>query len=369
MDLIINNTNFNELESEKFWSFPKNTKQNPKVEMKNMIFSLDYLGSKKIDGAYYRFIKDFEGNYVLQGRSRGVGGSFLNKINHVPHLHTFFDSLPNGTCLLGELYLPEKEGSSNVTTIMGCKEDKAILRQKDDKNKLHYYIFDVWAFDGKSMLDVTAAERFSLINSFYAEYVDSCIEFATYKEGKELWELLQKVLFSGGEGVVITKKNSTISPGARTARKTLKIKKELEETIDCFFTGKFTSPTREYKGKDIINWKYWENIQTGEKQEGLLYTEYYKGAPLEAVTKPYFYNFAGSLEIGLIKDNKVFPLGLLSGLPEEIKMNPLEYKNKVIEIMAMEILESKALRHAKMIKFRPDLTIEDCSYSKVFEKE
>ena len=142
---LIDGIDFQELESEKYWSFPKSYKKDSKAETRNMIFSGDYLGTRKMDGAYYRFVKDMDGNMVLQGRSRSVSGEFLNKIDWIPHLHNFFNSLPNGTCLLGELYFPTHEGSSEVTKIIGCKTPKAIERQANDK--LHYYIFDVWAFD------------------------------------------------------------------------------------------------------------------------------------------------------------------------------------------------------------------------------
>ena len=77
MSLIINGVNFNELEAEKYWSFPKNYKKDSKAETKNMIFSGDYIGARKMDGAYYRFIKDMDGNMSLQGRSRSVKGIFL----------------------------------------------------------------------------------------------------------------------------------------------------------------------------------------------------------------------------------------------------------------------------------------------------
>ena len=75
-----------------------------------MIFSNEYLGARKIDGAYYRFVKDMDGNMRLQGRNKGgVAGEFLNKkIGHVPpHLQpkNFLTVYPNGTCLLGELNL------------------------------------------------------------------------------------------------------------------------------------------------------------------------------------------------------------------------------------------------------------------------
>ena len=389
MGNLIDSVDFFELESERYWSFPKSYKKDPKIEAKQMIFSNDYIGSRKIDGAYYRFVKDMEGNMTLQGRSRSVKGGFLNKIGHVPHLQEFFNFLPNGTCLLGELYFPNKEGSHNVTTIMGCLEKKAIQRQ--EKDKLHYYIFDVWAYDGKSLLKTPMIERVKyidkIIDKAYEPYIgEQCnlfphgaqatvkarfpeIVFPRYCEGKELWTLLQKILEEGGEGIVITKKDSYPEPGKRTSKKTLKIKKELSQTIDCFFTGNYSPPTRLYNGKEIETWKYWENIKTCEKLEGEHWKDYANGAPIEPVTKPFFNGWAGSLEIGVLKKGKIFPIGWLSGVSDEIKANINKYKDQPIEVTAMEFTEDRALRHGKLVRFRPDLQLIDCNYEKIWGKD
>ena len=115
--MIIDNVDFHELPAQKYWSFPSGYKKDSKAETQNMIFSGDYVGARKMDGAFYKFIKDENGNMELIGRSKSVKGDYIDKIEWVPQLHEFFNSLPNGTCLLGELYFPEKEGSSNVTTI------------------------------------------------------------------------------------------------------------------------------------------------------------------------------------------------------------------------------------------------------------
>ena len=364
----IDNIEFHELEAEKYWSFPKSYKKDPKIETKEMIFSGDYIGSRKMDGAYFRFIKDMEGNMSLQGRSRSVKGCFLNKIGHVPQLHKFFESLPNGTCLLGELYFPNNEGSSNVTTIIGCLEEKARARQEKG-DKLHYYIFDIWAWGGLSYMNIATQDRFRNVEIFAEEYKSEYVEWAKYYEGERLWEELANILSLGGEGVVITKKGSVPAPGKRTARKTLKIKKELSEPIDCFFTGKGSPPTRLYSGKEIESWKYWENLQTGEKIEKPLYKEYYEGAPIEPVTKPYFYGWAGSLEIGVVKDNKAFPIGFVSGVTDEIKANHQKYKGVPIEVAAMEILPTGGIRHPKFVRFRKDLTLRDCTWEKFMGEE
>jgi hypothetical protein len=391
MSMMIEGIDFQNLEAEKYWSFPKSFKGDPKEETRNMIFSGNYLGARKMDGAYYRFIKDMDGNMRLQGRSKSVSGEYLDKLDHVPHLLPYFESLPNGTCLLGEIYFPNNEGSSNVTTIMGCLAPKAIERQSKGP-KLHYYIFDVWAWDGISCMTDCLESRIELINNMYNDYCDdgnnerpnaiAQIDFATYYEGEELWKQLQKILAMGGEGIVMTKKGTIPSPGKRTARKTLKVKKELQENIDCFFTGRGTAPTRLYSGKEIATWKYWQNMRTGEKIEGEMFKDYQAGVALEPVTKPYFYGWCGSLEIGVLVPHKpgvndgllcpeypeyrIMPIGFLSGLTDEIKADVVGQRLKCIEVTAMELMkDTMALRHGKLNRFRPDLSPLDCTLEKL----
>ena len=374
MSMIINKIDFQNLEAEKYWTFAASFKGDPKEETRNMIFSGNYAGARKMDGAYYRFIKDMDGNMRLQGRSKSVSGEYLDKLDHVPHLLPYFNSLPNGTCLLGEIYFPKNEGSHNVTTIMGCLTPKAIERQEKGE-KLHYYVFDVWAYDGVSYMNTKFEDRIKCLDELYNDWADDAnherhsaitfVEFARYSAGKELWSCLQKTLAEGGEGIVMTKLGTVPSPGKRTARKTLKVKKELQETIDCFFTGCGTAPTRLYSGKEIETWKYWQNMRTGEKVEGEFYKDYQSGVAIEPITKPYFMGMVGSMEIAVLKDGKVYPIGLLSGLADEIKLNPRAYANRCIEVTAMEIMpDSGALRHGKMLRFRDDLAPSDCTYEK-----
>lgn len=367
----IDKVNFQELDAERFWSFPKSYKKNTKEETRNMIFSGEYTGSRKMDGAYYRFIKDMNGNMVLQGRSKGVSDNFLDKYDWVPQLHPFFESLPNGTCLLGEIYFPENEGSSNVTKIMGCLMQKARERQEKG-DKLHYYIFDVWAFNGESFLEKKIEDRINTLIDIEAEYVSEYVEVAAYFEGNELWEQLQLILENGGEGVVITKKGTIPEPGKRKARKSLKIKKEISNTIDCFFTGKGTEPTKEYTGKELETWPYYINTITDERLEVKEhYREYMTGSPIIPVTKPYYYGWAGSLEIGVVKGDKVVPIGLLSGLSDDLKSRPTAQKGKTIEVSCMELQyhddgRQPGLRHAKFIQFRPDKDWKECKWEDVF---
>lgn len=169
--------------------------------------------------------------------------------------------------------------------------------------------------------------------------------------------------------MVIIRGGAKYQPDKRPSKDCQKVKKELAENIDCFFTGRETSPTRLYSGKEIQTWNYWENIRTGNKVEGEMYNIYAVGAPYEPVTKPYFYGWAGSLEIGVLKDGQVYPIGYLSGLADEIKSDPGAQAMRCIEVTAMEILETGGISHAKLERFRPDLAPTDCTYEKYMRIE
>lgn len=365
----IDNYNFAELDCMKYWQPPASwSKEKRKQETVNRIFSGSWLGARKVDGALYVFLKDEDGNITLRGRAKSVSGEYIDKWDHLPHLHAWAAALPNGCCFLGEVYWNGHEGSNNTTSIMNCLTKKAIERQEKDENKLHYYIFDVLAYDGKSWLKKTAKERFSGIvdcmnstdrTSSWWHY----IEGAHYESGQELWDLLQDLLANDYEGIVITKEDALYEPGKRPSKTTLKIKKELKESIDCFFTGRAAAPTKEYTGKDIEHWQYWVDVETDERiPVGEHWFEVYNhDKSWMAVTKPYYMRYAGSLEIGLMDGDKVVGIGYLSGLTDEIKMNYKEYKYRVIEVGAMMLTPDGALRHGKMLGWRPDKPWRECS--------
>ena len=365
MNYLINGIDYHNLEAQRYWSAPASwAPERKKQETRDFIFSGDYVGARKMDGAFYKFCKYDDGSMELLGRSKSVNGDYLNKIEWVPQLQPFFDRLPNGTCLIGEIYFPDKEGSNNVTTIMGCLKEKAISRQ--EHHKLHYYVFDVLAWNGKHMYKEKIEDRIynlEYIESMYGEF--ECVDYAQYFEGAELWDQLQLILANGGEGVVITKKGTSYLPGQRKARQTLKVKKELQETIDVIIMGA-NAPTREYKGSEILNWMYWEDMNTGEKLKGQLYKEYSDGVSIEPVTKNYWNGWAGSLVIGMCKDGKVVPVGSLSGLTEDVLENWKDYKGKVAEITGMQVFETGGIRHPRFVRWRSDKTARECDWYRWF---
>ena len=383
---FIDGFDFGEMEPMRYYAPPSTWSDEKKRENARMkIYSGDFYGAEKKDGYFAKLIKDEDGNIILYSRSRGVNGKYADKHEWVPHLQPFFDALPVGTCLLGELYLPSQPGSRNITTIMGCLKEKAVARQEKGE-KLHFYAFDMLACRNCSLMDVEAEARFNNVRILFEEHLPMTtsreyVSFAKYVHGADLNILLQEILARGDEGVVITHKDALYEPGKRPSKTTLKIKKELKQTIDCFFTGVGSAPTRLYTGKEIESWQYWEHELSRERINANMYKEYAAGCPVVPVTKGYFNDWVGSLEIAVLRhkagskckiggvvyeDMEVFPIGWLSGLPDEMKANPKKFAFKPIEVTAMEWCPySNALRHGKMVGWRNDLSLLDCNYEKI----
>lgn len=361
----IDNYNFAELDVMRYWAPPATwTDEKKKTEVRNRIFSGDWLGAQKRDGALYVFLKDEDGNITLRGRSKSVSGEYLDKWDHLPQLFDWAERLPNGTCFLGEVYWPGNEGAKNTTTIMNCLTQKAIDRQAKEENKMHYYIFDILAFDNQSFLNMEAENRFDWLYDLNHNFDHPVyVEYAVYKKGPSLWEMLQQLLTDGYEGIVITKSDAFYEPGKRPSKTTLKVKQELKETIDCIVIGA-NPPTKIYTGKLIETWQYWINDITDERLEVKShFKEYKEGEPIVPVTKNYYFKWAGSFKLGLLdEDGMMRHYGDLSGLTEEMLSNWRNYINSVVEVGGMMLdSESKVIRHPKLIRLRDDKEPYDCT--------
>ena len=380
MNCIIDGYDFFNMEAMKYYSVPVGWSEEKKKEnAMNKIFSGEWYGAQKRDGIFMLFGKDMEGNMYLRPRSRNTKKEFVNKIDWVPHLHPFFESIPNGTVFLGELYLPRDEQAKTTTSIVNCLLPKSLKRQEKEEDKLHYYIFDVLADSGESYLDMKAIDRFLDVQDLSKIYNSPYVEWAEYFSEKELWNELQKLLAEGYEGMVITYEDAKYEPGKRSSKVSLKIKKEIQDTIDCVIMGA-NPPTKNYTGKEIETWPYWFNEQTNTKiLEGdfmkqvhhTIYQSYVDGAPIIPVTKNWFFGWAGSLKLGAMKDGQLVQVGNLSGITDEVKENWKDYIGKVCEISCMEIMTNQdgtqGLRHPKLIRIRDDKTKEECLWEDVFK--
>lgn len=366
----IDGIDFFNMEAMKYYSVPNTWSEEKKRDNAvSKIFSGDWWGAQKRDGIFMMLLCDEDDNVLFRPRSKNVKGEFVNKVDWVPQFAPFFRGIPNGTCLLGELYLPRDEQAKATSSIMNCLKDKAVGRQQKEEDKLHFYVFDILAHEGKSLLDTPALKRFNLLKEYEDIYARAkYIEWATYKNGKELWNMLQNLLADGYEGVVITNENAKYQPGKRSNSVSLKIKKELQDTIDCVVIG--ANPPAKMSGtKEPETWEYWFNELTSEKilaseyftkNHESIYTSYVDGAPVIPVTKNWFYGWAGSLKLGLYDGDKIVHVGDLSGITDEIKENWRNYLNTVVEVSCMQVMDTGGLRHPRAIQFNRDKNLKDC---------
>lgn len=352
------------IEPMKYWAYPANYNQDKKrQEIKDMIFSGDYLGALKIDGYYQRIVKDEDGNCFMISRNRGVNGEYANKVEWVPHIHPWFSRLPNGSCLLCECFLLENEGSKNTTRILGCIKDEAIARQEDECNKLHIYIYDVMAFAGE-MFNTSPFEVRCKQLPYIRDYMgapNTYVHYAKYYRGEQLWNMLQQFLDEGREGIVMTHRLALAKEGRTSARQSVKVKREIRETVDCVVIG-YNEPEQSYTGEHLESWKFFCKRDTME----LLPEGVYDGEDVIPVTRSYYKGLAGSLKLGLYKDGNLIHFGDLSGLPDEILANAQYCVGRVCEVNGMDI-DSKSghIRHPRFVQWRDDKSPEECTWAQV----
>ena len=374
MNCIIDGYDFFNMEAMKYYSVPVGWSEEKKKEnAMNKIFSGEWYGAQKRDGIFMLFGKDEDGNMCLRPRSRNTKKEFINKIDWVPHLHEFFESIPNGTVFLGELYLPRDEQAKTTTSIVNCLLPKSLKRQEKEEDKLHYYIFDILADRGESLINVQAIDRFCLLDDYSKKYQGKYTEWAHYYRGQELWDKLQELLADGYEGMVITYEDAKYEPGKRSSKVSLKIKKEIQDTIDCVIMGA-NPPTKLSNTNEPETWQFWFNELTNTKllepdylkdEHKTIYQAYVEGAPVVPVTKGWFFGWAGSLKLGLYDGDKLVHVGDLSGITEDIRKNWQNYVNTVVEVSCMEIHDTGGLRHPRAVNFMRDKNPKDCKMEQI----
>lgn len=376
MKCIIDGIDFYQIEPMRYYAPPASWSIEKKKENAiNKIFSSDWYGSQKRDGIMAVCGKNLDGEIFLRPRSKNTKGEYVNKVDWVPQIHDFLNSLDNGTVLLGEVYLPRDEQAKTTTSIMNCLLNKSLARQSKEEDKLHLYIFDILANRGESYLNMKAIDRFLTLDDYSKSFGVNFpyVEWARYYNGKELWDMLQQLLADGYEGMVITRKDAPYTPGSRKQIYTLKIKKEVQETIDCVIIGA-NAPTKLSNTSMPETWEWWFNETTNEKilaseyfatNHSSIYNLYVNGAPVAPVTKGWFYGWAGSLKLGLYDGDKLVHIGDLSGIDESIKANWKDYVNTVVEVSCMEIHDTGGLRHPRALNFMRDKNPKDCTVEQI----
>ena len=353
------------------WTLPANKKD----KLSEICASGEYFAEEKKDGALYQFCCTDKGNYLF-GRTVSVkNGLLTNKIDNVPHINYALSCLPCSTVIIGEIYVPGGT-SKNVTSIMGCLPAEAIKRQ-DKQGKIKYYLHDMIFYDGEDMQSWGAEARYQKLvevwNEFHLEQFDFLQLAESFDTGIE--ERLSQILATGGEGIVLKKKDAPYSEGKRPAWATIKCKQM--DTIDLVCTRAIEA-TKEYTGKELETWPYWqersERNQNGEytwlSSEGQYYEDYLHNPHIyRPVTKPYFYGWKTAIGIGAYDDEgNLKEIGTVSsGLTDEMRAHLDDYIGKVVALQCMSIdRKEKTLRHPIVKAWRDDKNAAECKLSEVF---
>lgn len=356
----------------------------------------EWVAQEKKDGAWYQLEKTDNGEIYLFGRTVSKKtGEYTEKIANVPHIKSWATYLPNGTTVIGEIYIPGGK-SNDVTKIMGCTATNAYTRQFESDaygGPIHYYIFDCIRYRGKSLLEVPFIDRYE----HYLEYeLYDCFELGNYIGGYQplceyvelaplyennFEEHLKNIFSAGGEGMVFKHKQSLYRPGARTSplKEAYKYKEHLD-SIDLVCM-ELLDPVWEYTGKEIENWPYWmeraEATAEGKFDWIPCGRNCYKDSLanphiFKAVTKPAYNGWKNAMRLGAYRNGELVEVcrvasGLTDELREDMANNPEAYLGKVIEIECMSVNKKDGtVRHPCFKNIRSDKNPEDCIYKEIF---
>ena len=368
------------IEPMKYWAPTSSMSPETKRQhLEQMAANGNYIWSRKYDGNWSRAVITSNRNALqTRGISKKTGtyGEIQNKV-------FFWDNVVNAfqngdTVILGEVYLPGGI-DKDVGAILRCLDPKALARQKDQK--LEWRIFDVLVLDGVDMMNTPIEERIKYIPKVVSRINSPLVMGINYYSMDEnFFDDLNTIFAEGGEGAVCYKRSSIYIPGKRgpSAWETCKVKQEISTDIDCFITG-IEPAVRDYTGKDIENWNFWENERTGEKIIGEYYNEYNLGRTIRPISKGYYYGWPGAIYTGVYDQNgKIIPLCKVAGLTEEFKTalrdNYEEWDHCPLTIGGMMVSTAQAntngigisIRHPYIKSIRKeDITEQDCTLEKI----
>lgn len=318
----------------------------------------------KKDGALYMYVKGLGGENYLFGRTVSkVTGLLTEKSANVPHIISVLSQVPNGTILLGEIYYPGKT-SKDVTSIMGCLADKAIDRQNGAYGPIHYYVYDCLGYNGTSLLKYDNWTRYVITQKVFEKHNLARPELELAAAMTEnIYASIGEALAAGEEGMVVKKKKALYEPGKRPMTM---LKAKQVDFIDVVITG-FNDPVKEYTGKEIETWQYWNkggNFVTGF---------YYDDPEAIPVTKHYYYGWKNAIKIGAFdEEGMLHTIGTIaSGLTDfmraDMTANPELYLYKTCSVQCMmKDNNEQTLRHGFFIQMRPDKNPEDCKLKDIF---
>lgn len=292
-----------------------------------------YAVEEKYDGYSYLNV---EGRFFSKSLSSASGskGMPVEKTDRIPHLANILKQVYEscGADLHGEIY---RLGgiSDDVTMIMGCTADKAQARSKEDFDRfghsglLHYMLIDIRAIHGKSLINEPHRLRRAILRWVYAKYIKPLDPHGYIRLTEEFTlqdprQVFNKIVTSGGEGIIIKREDALYIPGKKPANNWIKGKKKI--THDVFMLGL--------------------NEGTGKNE-----------------------NLFGSIRFGHMVDGKVVECGnCSSGLSDDMRLHIYNNADKMIankQVFEIEAIQEsvKSFRNAVFLRLRDDKAWNECN--------
>lgn len=319
-------------------------KKNPKevARLESLLDDENYVAEEKIDGA----------------RVKALANRFYTKENNdqtakLPHLSHILEQIGFVNIILdGELYYPGKT-SEHVNPVVLSYPENAIAHQRIHGG-IHYKVFDILrAPNGSWLTDKTYNERRSILERFFQQYIWPNPEYAKYIELVPMERVYKrdfkdKILASGGEGVILKHVDSTYQMDKKPKWVWMKIK-QTDET-DMVVMG-YKPPTILYTGDNYLNWPYW-SVVDGQQR---------------AVTESYYKGWIGSIVLGGYVNGELKELCSVSGLTkelcQEISADPDAYIGRVAKMRYMELTAAGNFRHPTFLSWHADKSPLECRFT------
>lgn len=374
-------------------------------QLQEMLTSTDYLAEEKYDGVR----ADLHFGDKIRCFSRRISkktGWYAENTDNVPHIRDLnYPEELKGTVLDGEFRVLSGD-FKDISSLMNCNFDEAILRQKENGLKATFIAFDILYYKGISVMKMPLHRRKDLLadvirrlpsecDIIQSSFTDDKMHIyitkdviqglsASYptllKELSELkpkpnetpfWMLASKqawyeyILVKGGEGLMLKHKDGKYH--MKRCREYTKYKKFL--TRDVVISG-FIEPTRVYEGKAPETWEYWEGDTPVTKYyaKGWIGTVKYSvlitQEELEELKKK---NPKEKYDCYYFEGNLYLEIGDCGGMDEQMREYMSNNKpyliGKVIEVGCNEVIKKTGkLRHPRFLRIRDDKVNTMCTF-------
>lgn len=302
-----------------------------------------YAAEPKLDGCRMRMFLGATGNTLNTGRRSVTSFGYISRSDNFPHLRDAAVESLAGTILDGEIMSPcskIQSSSTSVWTDSILNASVALVNSGPAKSvatqarfgRAIYWVFDVLAVNGTNVQEESYDDRRGMlamiVEVLQAEHPECQIRMVPSFDANV--ETIEESLKSGFEGVMLKVRTGTYQPGKRSAN-WLKVK--TFSSADAF----------------VVGWTPGESSNT---------------------------NLVGSLDLAVMEEfmdggtmvRRHRPVAQVGNLTDEFRKAVTaedgslraDFYGTVIEFLGQGIGKNGRVRHAHMVRIRPDKVAGDC---------